>query len=90
MSKVSVSKTIEFRKGSHAADIASTGTAEATMMSTTVRTIRKIPTPFQAERVMLISKLRELVIYGWLQPSCDTGRVWDQPKAILPALSEGI
>ncbi|MFL6489277.1 MAG: hypothetical protein ACJ70V_06615 [Nitrososphaera sp.] len=88
MSKVSVCKALEFRKRSNASDVTSTGTAEATMRSTTARTIRKIPTPFQAERVMLISKLKACHIQS--QPSCDTGRPWNQPKAILPALSEGI
>jgi hypothetical protein len=50
---VSVSKAVEYTKGSLSGDSAPT-----------ITTAKEILTPFQAERVILISKLRELGING--------------------------
>ena len=55
--KVSVSEDIEYRKRKKL------NTDEA-MAITTTTTNTKTLTPFQAEKVLLISKLRELVMSG--------------------------
>src|SRR3712207_3673881 len=59
LSKVSVSEDIEYRRKREPNKGGGTVT---TTTSTTRKT--ELLTPFQAERVMLISKLRELVIKG--------------------------
>ena len=58
LSKVSVSKDIEYRS---TRELPSNDDAITT---TTTTTTTKILTPFQAQRVLLISRLRELVING--------------------------
>jgi hypothetical protein len=57
LSKVSVSEGIEYRRKREP------NKNDATIITTTT-TKTKLLTPFQAERVLLISKLRELVIRG--------------------------
>ena len=58
LSKVSVSEDIEYRKRKRL------NKDEVMAITTTTTTNTKILTPFQAERVLLISKLRELVASG--------------------------
>jgi hypothetical protein len=57
LSKVSASETIDDRKRRESND-------DAAIPTTTTATIEKTLTPFQAQRVLLIGKLRELVING--------------------------
>jgi hypothetical protein len=57
LSKVSASETIDDRKRRESDD-------DAAIPTTTTATIEKTLTPFQAQRVLLIGKLRELVING--------------------------
>lgn len=59
LSKVSVSEGIEYRRKKEANKNESTIT-----VTTNTTTKTKLLTPFQAERVLLINKLRELVIGG--------------------------
>lgn len=56
MSKVSVSEVKEYRK--------KRGSKNDGSIRTTTVTTEKILTPFQAQRVILIEKLRELVATG--------------------------
>lgn len=58
LSKVPISEAIEYRKRKRL------NKDEAIATTTTTTTNTKTLTPFQAERVLLISKLRELVISG--------------------------
>jgi hypothetical protein len=58
LSKVSASETIDHRKRRESNDDAAIST------TTTATTTEKTLTPFQAQRVLLIDKLRELVING--------------------------
>jgi hypothetical protein len=57
LSKVSVSETIDDRKRRESND-------DAAIPTTTTSTTEKTLTPFQAQRVLLIGKLRELVTNG--------------------------
>jgi hypothetical protein len=57
LSKVSGSETIEDRKRRESNE-------DAAIPTTTITTTEKTLTPFQAQRVLLIGKLRELVIKG--------------------------
>jgi hypothetical protein len=57
LSKVSASETMDNRKRKESND-------DVAIPTTTTATIEKTLTPFQAQRVLLIGKLRELVING--------------------------
>jgi hypothetical protein len=59
LSKVSASETIDHRKRRESNDDAAIST------TTTATTTEKTLTPFKAQRVLLIGKLRELVINGY-------------------------
>jgi hypothetical protein len=64
LSKLSASETNDDRKRRESNDDAAIPATAAATTTTAITTEKKTLTPFQAQRILLIGKLRELVING--------------------------